>query len=266
MTDDATDDNSRRTLPDGDEIPTPSGRYVRVRQMCAPCWEYRYEIASELEEITYTLDDWGRQGWELVSTSDVPNSNEIVVIFRRPLFERVHTKGIINTLDEEGPIKIDEIMPHVNNSLNVIENGLMELEQKGLAEFKRGGWSLTDEGERELEQQREKYGVEKPEENQEEAGQRTMTHITPDDPPAEDDRIVFYEEYDGEQREIRAIVKDVIVPCAHAPDDPETWDVELRYVHDSAEIMDVPENDILCWDDLRRDEWDVIADEEDEDR
>jgi hypothetical protein len=54
-------------------------------------WEYRVQTvggfflgvkADELEEL---LNQWGEEGWEVVSTHIIENANKINVIARRPL-------------------------------------------------------------------------------------------------------------------------------------------------------------------------------------
>lgn len=56
-----------------------------------PKWEYRVQTfgsfwsgvkANELEE---TLNTWGEEGWEVVSTHIIENANKINVIAKRPL-------------------------------------------------------------------------------------------------------------------------------------------------------------------------------------
>ena len=54
-------------------------------------WEYRVQTvggffkgvpAGELEQI---LNEWGEEGWEVVSTHIIENANKINVIAKRPL-------------------------------------------------------------------------------------------------------------------------------------------------------------------------------------
>lgn len=56
-----------------------------------PKWEYRVQTvggfwagvnAGELEEL---LNEWGAEGWEVVSTHIIENANKINVIAKRPL-------------------------------------------------------------------------------------------------------------------------------------------------------------------------------------
>jgi len=58
-------------------------------------WEYRVQTvgafftgvkADELEEM---LNEWGEDGWEVVSTHIIENANKINVIAKRPLTDRV---------------------------------------------------------------------------------------------------------------------------------------------------------------------------------
>ena len=58
-------------------------------------WEYRVQTvggffsgikADEMEEM---LNEWGEDGWEVVSTHIIENANKINVIAKRPLTDRV---------------------------------------------------------------------------------------------------------------------------------------------------------------------------------
>ena len=58
-------------------------------------WEYRVQTvggffsgvkAEELEEL---LNEWGEDGWEVVSTHIIENANKINVVAKRPLTDRV---------------------------------------------------------------------------------------------------------------------------------------------------------------------------------
>ena len=58
-------------------------------------WEYRVQSvggffsgvkAEELEEL---LNEWGEDGWEVVSTHIIENANKINVIAKRPLTDRI---------------------------------------------------------------------------------------------------------------------------------------------------------------------------------
>jgi hypothetical protein len=58
-------------------------------------WEYRVQTvggffsgvkAEELEEL---LNEWGEDGWEVISTHIIENANKINVIAKRPLTDRV---------------------------------------------------------------------------------------------------------------------------------------------------------------------------------
>lgn len=64
--------------------------YAEIKQ-----WEYRVQTvgaffsgvkAEELEEL---LNEWGEDGWEVVSTPIIENANKINVIAKRPLTDRV---------------------------------------------------------------------------------------------------------------------------------------------------------------------------------
>ena len=64
--------------------------YEEIKQ-----WEYRVQTvgaffsgvkAEELEEL---LNEWGEDGWEVVSTHIIENANKINVIAKRPLTDRV---------------------------------------------------------------------------------------------------------------------------------------------------------------------------------
>lgn len=64
--------------------------YEEIKQ-----WEYRVQTvggffsgikADELEEM---LNEWGEDGWEVVSTHIIENANKINVIAKRPLTNRV---------------------------------------------------------------------------------------------------------------------------------------------------------------------------------
>ena len=58
-------------------------------------WEYRVQLvggfftgikADELEEM---LNEWGEEGWEVVSTHIIENANKVNIIAKRPLTDRV---------------------------------------------------------------------------------------------------------------------------------------------------------------------------------
>ena len=58
-------------------------------------WEYRTQIvggfftgikANELEEM---LNEWGEEGWEVISTHIIENANKVNIIAKRPLTDRV---------------------------------------------------------------------------------------------------------------------------------------------------------------------------------
>jgi len=57
-------------------------------------WEYRVQTIGSVfgtkdEAIEATLNEWGEDGWEVVSTHIKGNENKINVIAKRPLTERV---------------------------------------------------------------------------------------------------------------------------------------------------------------------------------
>lgn len=58
-------------------------------------WEYRVQTIGSFfggvkaEELEALLNEWGEEGWEVVSTHIKENENKINVIAKRPLTERV---------------------------------------------------------------------------------------------------------------------------------------------------------------------------------
>lgn len=54
-------------------------------------WEYRVQTVGSFwkgvnaEELEHLLNEWGEEGWEVVSTHIIENSNKINVIAKRPL-------------------------------------------------------------------------------------------------------------------------------------------------------------------------------------
>lgn len=54
-------------------------------------WEYRVETVGgfwsgvKADELEATLNEWGEEGWEVVSTHIIENANKINVIAKRPL-------------------------------------------------------------------------------------------------------------------------------------------------------------------------------------
>jgi len=54
-------------------------------------WEYRVETVGgfwsgvKADELEATLNEWGEEGWEVVSTHILENQNKINVIAKRPL-------------------------------------------------------------------------------------------------------------------------------------------------------------------------------------
>lgn len=58
-------------------------------------WEYRVQTVGSFwsgvkaDELEALLNEWGEQGWEVVSTHVLENQNKINVIAKRPLTDRV---------------------------------------------------------------------------------------------------------------------------------------------------------------------------------
>jgi hypothetical protein len=58
-------------------------------------WEYRVETVGtfwsgvKANVLQTLLNEWGEEGWEVVSTHLLENANKINVIAKRPLTERV---------------------------------------------------------------------------------------------------------------------------------------------------------------------------------
>jgi hypothetical protein len=58
-------------------------------------WEYRVQTVGSFfggvkaEELEQLLNEWGEEGWEVVSTHIKENENKINVIAKRPLTDRV---------------------------------------------------------------------------------------------------------------------------------------------------------------------------------
>ncbi len=59
------------------------------------CWEYRVQIfgtfwsSAKPLDIEKELNEWGQEGWEVVSSVVVENTNKITVIAKRPLSNKV---------------------------------------------------------------------------------------------------------------------------------------------------------------------------------
>lgn len=57
-------------------------------------WEYRVQTVGgffsgvKAEELEDLLNEWGEEGWEVVSTHFIENHNKINVIAKRPLTDR----------------------------------------------------------------------------------------------------------------------------------------------------------------------------------
>jgi hypothetical protein len=58
-------------------------------------WEYRVQTIGgffsgvKAEELEDLLNEWGEEGWEVVSTHLIENHNKINVIAKRPLTDRI---------------------------------------------------------------------------------------------------------------------------------------------------------------------------------
>ena len=58
-------------------------------------WEYRVQTVGSFfggvksEELEALLNEWGEDGWEVVSTHIKENENKINIIAKRPLSERI---------------------------------------------------------------------------------------------------------------------------------------------------------------------------------
>jgi hypothetical protein len=58
-------------------------------------WEYRVQTVGgfwtgvKADVLEQLLNEWGEQGWEVVSTHLLENQNKINVIAKRPLTDRV---------------------------------------------------------------------------------------------------------------------------------------------------------------------------------
>ncbi len=56
-----------------------------------PKWEYRVQTVGgfwsgvKADELEQLLNEWGEEGWEIVSTHIIENVNKINVIAKRPL-------------------------------------------------------------------------------------------------------------------------------------------------------------------------------------
>ncbi len=54
-------------------------------------WEYRVRTIGTMfkgakdEELEATLNDWGMDGWEVISARGVENTSKVVVVAKRPL-------------------------------------------------------------------------------------------------------------------------------------------------------------------------------------
>ena len=61
-------------------------------------WEYRVQTVGSLwsgvkaDELEQLLNEWGEEGWEVVSTHILENANKINVIAKRPLTDRARRR------------------------------------------------------------------------------------------------------------------------------------------------------------------------------
>jgi len=61
-------------------------------------WEYRVQTVGSLwsgvkaAELENLLNEWGLEGWEVVSTHIIENANKINVIAKRPLTDRARRR------------------------------------------------------------------------------------------------------------------------------------------------------------------------------
>ncbi len=61
-------------------------------------WEYRVQTVGSLwtgvkaGELETILNEWGLDGWEVVSTHIIENANKINVIAKRPVTERTRRR------------------------------------------------------------------------------------------------------------------------------------------------------------------------------
>jgi hypothetical protein len=61
-------------------------------------WEYRVETLGSTfkslkdEQIQATLDEWGEEGWEVISLMQAPGSNRMRIVARRHLDDRARRR------------------------------------------------------------------------------------------------------------------------------------------------------------------------------
>lgn len=61
-------------------------------------WEYRVQTVGSFlsgvkaDELEQLLNEWGEDGWEVVSTHILENANKINVIAKRPLTDRARRR------------------------------------------------------------------------------------------------------------------------------------------------------------------------------
>ena len=61
-------------------------------------WEYRVETLGSFlsgvndQQLTETLNQWGEEGWEVISVRPPVNSNKMTIIAKRPLDENTRRR------------------------------------------------------------------------------------------------------------------------------------------------------------------------------
>jgi hypothetical protein len=64
-------------------------------------WEYRVQtvgsfwLGVKADELEQLLNEWGEEGWEVVSTHILENMNKINVIAKRPLTDRARRRRLM---------------------------------------------------------------------------------------------------------------------------------------------------------------------------
>ena len=54
-------------------------------------WEYRVQTfgtfwtAAKQQDVQQALNEWGEQGWEVVSSFPLENTNKVTIVAKRPL-------------------------------------------------------------------------------------------------------------------------------------------------------------------------------------
>lgn len=60
-----------------------------------PQWEYRLETFGSFlrgpndEEMEAILNEWGEEGWEVISARSVENTSKVAILAKRPLTDSV---------------------------------------------------------------------------------------------------------------------------------------------------------------------------------